>query len=74
MGLFRRKLKRIVREKRGAQARNYLDTLFDSFAKKDMTRRAFKRQYHRIMDPKRMARDAEEIALHNQVRRSLRSL
>jgi hypothetical protein len=52
--------------------RHYLDTLFDSFKRKDMTRRGFKRAYKRIMDPERMAREAEEIALHNQVRRTLR--
>lgn len=52
--------------------KHYLDALFDSFKKKDMTRRGFKRAYHRIMDPKRMAEDAENLALHNQVRRSLR--
>lgn len=74
------KLRNLVRriKQKGKEAgeklkrRHYLDALYDSFRKKDMTRRGFKKAYQRIMDPKRMAREAEDIALHNRVRKSLR--
>jgi hypothetical protein len=74
------KLRNIVRrmQKSGKDAarvlkkRHYLDALYDSFRIKNMTRRGFKKAYGRLMDPKRMAREAEDIALHNRVRQSLR--
>jgi hypothetical protein len=74
------KLKNLLRraKKRGQEAgdkllkRHYLDTLYESFKRRDMTRRAFKRAYARIMDPKRMVKDAEDLALRNQVLRSMR--
>jgi hypothetical protein len=76
------KLKNIVRRmKRGGKEatkrlvkRHYLDALYDSFRRKDMTRRGFKRAYGKLMDPKRMAKEAEDIALHNRVRQSLRRM
>jgi hypothetical protein len=52
--------------------RHYLDAIYDRFRRKDMSRRAFKRAYYRIMDPKRMAREAEDIALHRSVLRTMR--
>jgi hypothetical protein len=64
--------------KRGKEAgeelkkRHYLDAIYDRFRRKDMSRRAFKRAYRRIMDPKRLAREAEEIALHRNVLRTMR--
>jgi hypothetical protein len=37
--------------------RDYIDQLFDSFEVKDMTRRAFRTAYVRLMDPKGIRRD-----------------
>jgi len=74
------RLRNLVRrsKKRGKDAikvqrsRHYLDALFDSFRRKDMTRRAFKRAYKKVMDPKRMARDVDDLIMHQRVRESLR--
>lgn len=71
-GLVRRMQKRGKEAAKVLKRRHYLDALYDTFRKKDMTRRAFKRAYTRVMDPKRMAREAEELALHQSVKRSLR--
>jgi hypothetical protein len=74
------RLRNLIRrsQKRGKDAikvqrsRHYLDALFDSFKCRNMTRRGFKRAYKRVMDPKRMARDVDDLIMHNRVKQTLR--
>lgn len=51
--------------------KDYIDELYDSFKKKDMTRVAFRAAFKHAIDPVRMHRELDDLLLTQQVRREI---
>ena len=51
--------------------RDYIDQLYDSFEKQDMTRAEFRRKYMRIMNAEVLSNDLNKLVMENQVRRQI---
>lgn len=46
---------------------DHIDALYNEFKVKDMTRAEFRREYKRVMDPRRLNRDLRAIVTKRQI-------
>ena len=51
---------------------DHIDELYDSLAVKDLTRRKFRREYLRVMDPAKAQRDLTRMRVKLEVEKQMR--
>ena len=62
----------IGRKRIGRGQPDHIDQLYDSFKKKDLTRRQFRRAYKRVLSEKRSRKDLESMLLSLEIEKQQR--